>query len=101
MKANEFVRKFGWVWAKEVVDNQPKIDAQIFNPYNAKYSSKYTLKKGVSVAHLKRLVESYELVESWGGLEDAKLYDFDSFKDKPNSAGYKLMQAIIDVEKCQ
>ena len=45
MKANEFIIKFGWVWAKEVVDNQPEKDSQIFNPYNSKYSSSYTLKK--------------------------------------------------------
>ena len=112
MKANEFVKKFGWGWAKDVVNNQPKTDAQIFNPYNQKYSSSYNIKKGVSVAWLKRLVESHELVESFGGLEMAK----ESLKNLPSeyqsytmtrddtgatTQSFKLKQAIADVESCQ
>lgn len=74
MKAVEFVKKYGWEWAKEVVENQPETDAQIFNPYNQKYSSSYTIKHGVSVAHLKQLIEAKELVDSLGGVETAKNY---------------------------
>ncbi|TPS01710.1 hypothetical protein FJV11_19100 [Acinetobacter baumannii] len=47
---------------------------------------------------VKRLVESVDLVESWGGIEDLKLYDLSHCKDKPESAGYKLLQAIADYE---
>ncbi|RRJ45897.1 hypothetical protein [Acinetobacter baumannii] len=38
---------------------------------------------------VKRLVESVDLVESWGGIDDVKLYDLSHCKDKPESAGYK------------
>lgn len=104
MKANEFVKKFGWGWAKDVVNNQPKTDAQIFNPYNQKYSSSYNIKKGVSVAWLKRIVESHELVEKHGGLLNVK----NSFQMERDCGGVdmtpfgkKLYQAIADVESCQ
>lgn len=93
MNAVEFVKKFGWERSKKAVWLSI-----------TEFSRAFDIDSGFIICRrkdLKRLVESYELVESWGGLEDAKLYDFDSFKDKPNSAGYKLMQAIIDVEKCQ
>ena len=101
MRANEFVKKFGWGWAKDVVNNQPKTDAQIFNPYNQKYSSSYNIKKGVSVAWLERIVESHELVEKVGGLALAKIelksVDYNSEKDFYEN----LKQAIADVESCQ
>lgn len=74
MKAVEFVKNFGWDWAKEVVKNQPETDAQIFNPYNQKYSSSYTIKRGVSVAYLKQLIEAKELVSEHGTIERAKKY---------------------------
>ena len=87
MKANEFVKKFGWDRAKREVELIGTIAAMCCeDDFNN---------------DLKRLVESYDLVESWGGLEDAKLYSFDHCKDKPESAGYKLMMAIKDVESCK
>lgn len=97
MRANEFVKKFGWGWAKDVVNNQPKTDAQIFNPYNQKYSSSYNIKKGVSVAWLKRLVESWDLVELCGGLEVAKNLDPTLLTGWVESVN----KAIADVESCQ
>lgn len=97
MKANKFVRKFGLGWARDVVNNQPKTDAQIFNPYNQKYSSNYSIKNGVSVAFLKRLVESHDLVELCGGLSSAK----DFLIARSNGRNDKrLTQAIDDVESC-
>ena len=102
MRANEFVKKFGWGWAKDVVNNQPKTDAQIFNPYNQKYSSSYNIKKGVSVAWLKRIVESHELVEKVGGLENAKTFDKDCMYCITHLTDLdSLKQAIFDVESCQ
>ncbi|EHU2218850.1 TPA: hypothetical protein NJU05_000433 [Acinetobacter baumannii] len=47
---------------------------------------------------VKRLVESVDLVESWGGIDDVKLYDLSHCKNRPESAGYKLLQAIKDHE---
>ena len=64
MKAEDFIKKFGLEWAKDVVKNQPKTDAQIFNPYNQKYSSSYTIKRGVSVAHLAKTIALVEEAQS-------------------------------------
>ena len=108
MRANEFVKKFGWGWAKDVVNNQPKTDAQIFNPYNQKYSSSYNIKKGVSVAWLKHFVESHEIVEYIGNdLDGAKqVYAFTkdcvhiAMRDRMIPV-IRLKQAIADVESCQ
>ncbi|MFV5283417.1 hypothetical protein ACNKHJ_05790, partial [Acinetobacter baumannii] len=52
----------------------------------------------VDLSELKRLVESVDLVESWGGIDDVKLYDLSHCKNRPESAGYKLLQAIADYE---
>ncbi|HAV5698908.1 TPA: hypothetical protein JI136_07765 [Acinetobacter baumannii] len=52
----------------------------------------------IDLSDLNRLVESIDLVESWGGIEDLKLYDLSHCKNKPESAGYKLLQAIADYE---
>ena len=102
MRANEFVKKFGWGWAKDVVNNQPKTDAQIFNPYNQKYSSSYNIKKGVSVAWLKRLVESHELVKCYGGYDLAKnVMQITPLRKSSYDLIEKLKQAIADVESCQ
>ena len=98
MRANEFVKKFGWGWAKDVVNNQPKTDAQIFNPYNQKYSSSYNIKKGVSVAWLKRIVESHELVNDYYGLARAKEHAESNYTALELKAALK--QAIADVESC-
>ncbi|MCT9170860.1 hypothetical protein KTG72_14545, partial [Acinetobacter baumannii] len=64
-----------------------------------KYSDRFNPRiELVNMADLKRLVESIDLVESWGGIEDLKLYDLSHCKDKPESAGYKLLKAIADYE---
>ena len=76
MKANEFVKKFGWEYAKHILTDDAPLVMDL----------KYT--------NLKRLVESHELVESVGGWNDAtSLYDEYMGKD--------LGKAIADVESCQ
>ncbi|MDQ2331034.1 hypothetical protein RBJ12_18355 [Acinetobacter baumannii] len=85
--------------AREVVANQPKMNATQYRAKDKKYSSLFKPSPEiVYVADLKRLVESIDLVESWGGIEDLKLYDLSHCKDKPESAGYKLLKAIADYE---
>ena len=54
MKSNVFVKKYGWEYAKHILTD----DAPLVMDLN------YT--------DLKRLVESHELVESYGGLEQCK-----------------------------
>lgn len=84
MKANEFVKKYGWDEAKRVL-----VDCE--NQHRG-------LAVGgciVNIASLKRLVESHELVEKLGGLVLAKLYVPDHYKSD------RLKQALADVESCQ
>ncbi|WP_151819445.1 hypothetical protein [Acinetobacter seifertii] len=90
MKPEHFIREYGVEKAREVVATGS--DTYVFRPEGRK---KYTQ---LSINDLKRLVESVDLVESWGGIEDLKLYDLSHCKDKPESAGYKLLKAIADYE---
>ena len=76
MKANEFVKKFGWEYAKHILNEDSVILVDL----------DYT--------HLKHLIESHELVENWGGLDDAKFaLQLVRYPDR-------LKQAIADVESC-
>ena len=87
MKANEFVKKFGWDNAVSMIDF-------LENRSRNKSQDKIDM-----LNDLKRLVESHELVEKHGGLENAK-----DDEDMANGfgLGHKgLKQAIADVESCQ
>ncbi|MCE6342376.1 hypothetical protein KR654_19405, partial [Acinetobacter baumannii] len=89
MKPEQFIREYRVEKAREVVANQPKMNATQYRAKDKKYSSLFKPSPEiVYVADLKRLVESIDLVESWGGIEDLKLYDLSHCKDKPESAGY-------------
>ena len=87
MKANEFVKKFGWDVAKDLA-------------YRDKTSVGY-----LSVEHhdvcqddLKRLVDSHELVKDMYGLAKAKEYAESSYTAP--EVRKALKQAIADVEGC-
>ena len=104
MKANEFVKKFGWEEAIEIVDGLP--EKFIFKPLGSvcwdnntyKYSDRFKPRSSlVNMADLKRLVESHELIG--GDLEYAKKFYADcAFKRDKHLVRYK--QAIADVESC-
>ena len=86
MKANEFVKKFGWDAAKYKAD-----ELKIFKGLGGELS--------IEDAHLMRIVESHELVMDYYGLTRAKehaesKYAAPELKDA-------LKQAILDVESCQ
>ena len=91
MKANQFVKKFGWDIAKYLA-------------YRDKTSVGYLFVERHDVCQddLKRLVESYDLVESYGGIKKAKsdtslptcFGDNDFFRE------VTLKKAIADVEGC-
>ena len=110
MKANEFVKKFGWGYSKHILNEDSVILVDL------------------DYANLKRLVESHELVEKIGGLvvckkimfqkrlrqpkathvlqhpENKKLIQFFSInQSKPNGSIVldAIEQAIADVESCQ
>ena len=83
MKANEFVKKFGWDRAKQHIK---AMDIQ--NWHNDFYNN------------LKRLVEGYEYIESYGGLIESKR-TLEMRHSAINLDGWdKLKQAIADVESC-
>ncbi|EIR6368771.1 hypothetical protein LXC74_003902, partial [Acinetobacter baumannii] len=105
MKPEQFIREYGVEKAREVVEGIPSKYMECY--YSTlcyctkakKYSDRFNPRiELVNMADLKRLVESIDLVESWGGIEDLKLYDLSHCKDKPESAGYKLLKAIADYE---
>ena len=118
MKANEFVKKRGWEQCKNILENRRsradkksgrKLTDNSFVLQSKTYEHAIgTLYMGnfsdydensyrdgeVNLLHLKRLVESHELIESVGGWNDAtSLYD--EYMDKD------LGKAIADVESCQ
>lgn len=87
MRANEFVKKFEWEYAKERME----------------YCKGARL-VGMEI-DLKRLVESHELVGRFGGLEMAKgvaaIDDNESYLGERFGPCDELKQAIADVESCQ
>ncbi|MFK7241718.1 hypothetical protein ABBZ27_16580 [Acinetobacter baumannii] len=89
MKPEQFIREYGLEKAREVVE------AAIDGSTHVIYEQADGL---INLRDLKCLVASVDLVESWGGIDDVKLYDLSHCKDKPESAGYKLLQAIADYE---
>ena len=105
MKANEFVKKFGWGLAKQYLNRtknqgvyiEPKIKLMIHQSVCEPTTS------GIDfVFHrdtLKRLVESHELVEKHGGLENAKDEYFSCVQN--NEPASYVAKAIADVESCQ
>ncbi|EHU2404975.1 hypothetical protein ACRVDH_08725 [Acinetobacter baumannii] len=97
MKPEQFIREFGVEKARKVVEGAPD-GHKGYNGVINQYTRGVWFSRDVMLSDLKRLVESVDLVESWGGIEDLKLYDLSHCKDKPESAGYKLLQAIADYE---
>ncbi|WP_180082579.1 hypothetical protein [Acinetobacter sp. YH12123] len=109
MKANEFVKKFGWEEAKEIVDNLPEkfkfkpLGSVCWDNNTYKYSDRFKPRSSlVNMADLKRLVESWELVESYGGIQKIREDTVDLEEWEENSELWKMVkQAIQDVESCQ
>lgn len=98
MKPEQFIREFGVKKARDLLDQLHKLgcpDDMKITVINGMWQR---TSNGFTYPELKRLVESVDLVESWGGIEDLKLYDLSHCKDKPESAGYKLLKAIADYE---
>ena len=98
MKANEFVKKHGLNKAKVLLSTQGKTIANLKSEYTAEQLKEYqgyiVSDDLMSLVELKRLVESHELVENWGGLDDAK------FALQLVRYPERLKQAIADVESC-
>lgn len=87
MKANEFIKKFGWDVSTKLSREMKGITESVADGVAGWGQSEWD--------KLKRIVESHELVESWGGLDDAK------FALQLVRYPERLKQAIADVESCQ
>lgn len=123
MNAVEFVKKYGWEEAKNILINRRSwVDRKsgikltdnsfilksktyeyaIGTLYMGEFSdySEESYRDGeINLLLLQRLVESWELVERLGGLEDAKDEYFNCVQN--NEPASHINQAIADVEKCQ
>ena len=90
MKANELIKKFGLEESKALVNAQSWTMRQI------------ALSTTVDTKELTRLVESHELVESFGGLEAANtIVGCAEVGGIATINISRLQQAIADVESCQ
>ncbi len=87
MNAIEFVKKFGW---GEAILNYHSCKHQYYFHYNGYIE--------VCVADLKQIVDAFELIESYGGLDKAKLKLKDMADGIQDCA--PLIQAINLVEQC-
>lgn len=107
MKANEFVKNNPWL----LEDNLKEIKKIISDAKDYKYfclnnalGHSYDNHGGgvsISIDDLKRLVESHELVKSYGGLELAKKeLQRQSILRWINPETERLRGAIADVESC-
>ncbi len=93
MKANEFVKKYGVGAAKNILHGMD--DASEFTAHMPGDAwDKPTL---IDAVGLRRIVESHELVESHGGLYQARKVAHKNCFEYP----VRLLQAIADVESCQ
>ena len=90
MKANELVKKFGLMRVKYWIREFTEINKLPNEMINLEFLN-----------DLKRLIESWELVEKHGGLSGAKEYLKGNFIQYHMSAYARLKQAIADVESCQ
>lgn len=127
MKANKFVKKFGLGVVKNIIKNSDEVTSHIrvYDSENllidyiqwdgirisVKQNDKWIKlhrvhqelpKLFITIEYLKRLVESHELVEKVGGLENAKTFDEDSVYCIAHLTDLdSLKKSIADVESCQ
>ena len=101
MKANEFVKKYGWdatidLWcgAFDLYNN----DLQILNGMVCSFSNNQFL---FDLVDLKRLIESYAMIEK--DFESVEIAEYEYMVSGCYSEPYwiRIKQAIADVESCQ
>lgn len=91
MKANEFIKKFGWAHTVWLLEDNDLDFIDVHSSIDGSYR--------VAVSELKRLIESHEIVFEHGSIERAELYANSSYTAPEVSE--RLFQAISDVESCQ
>ena len=87
MKANEFVKKFGWFTSKEYMAGATIFDNNLMFFTNRN--------------ELNQLIEAKELVDSFGGLDGAKKYLRTRDVWVTAASNSRLICAIQLVESCQ
>lgn len=113
MKANEFVKQYGIEKAKLLLSTQGKTIAELKGEYTAKQLKEYQgyIVSGdlMSFVELKRIFESWELVQEFG---DNESYLKNYLTKNPEAKGFyldswcqtftrdRLEQAIADMESC-
>lgn len=108
MEAKEFVKKFGWLKAYDIVAHIPDRFMSCYygrvcyctkyKKYSDRFQPRITL---VNMADLKRLIESHDLVQSYGGCNEAISYLNKKHIFAWDALDGQLSQAIADVESCQ
>lgn len=100
MKANEFVKKFGWEHSKYIAEKW-------YNPHKSfdtktYHTTYYRDNSGeTSLVELKRLIESHELIiKDFESIEIAK-YEYMVSGSYSDPYWIQVKQAIADVESCQ
>lgn len=106
MKANEFVKEYGIDIARECLEDRPKTWETCYLKLSNFELVKYIPSPldFIDVDDLKRLVQSHELVESYGGLDSAKsTVNYPNFLNDEDvkTTNHRLSKAIADVESCQ
>ena len=107
MKANEFVKKFGWEEASEIVDGIPDkfkfkcLSSTCWDTNIYKYSDRFKPRQSlINMADLKRLVESHAMIEK--DFESVEIAEYEYMVSGCYSEPYwiRIKQAIADVESC-
>lgn len=97
MNAIQFIKEHGVDKAREVVEGAPEW-ASYFDGYL--YSEKWFHGNSILISEINSLIESVDLVKSYGGIinakHDVKYLDLDWDYDTPRVA--RLRQAIADYE---
>lgn len=101
MKVDEFVKEYGIEYSKMCLNASPESANYVeWYPLRSRfYISDFGCNRAVLLSDLKRLVESYELVESLGGME--KVNEYLKYASGFDLTVPRVQQAIADVESCQ
>lgn len=72
MSAVEFIKEHGIDKAREVLRKKPLMNAARYRPCDDRYSSAFNTGNTICTIKLKRLVESVDLVNAWGGVGSSR-----------------------------
>ena len=100
MKANEFVKKFGWFRAHQILKHSNHKHKRFLADGISVTYNEMDIPDWTSMGDLKQLVDSRNIVDAYGGLIEAKRHINSPFLIRNKDSEY-LKQAILDVESCQ